>query len=223
MGLEDSRLVKLYKKWDMYGKTLTLTFDGEDTHYTIIGATITLMIVMFMLIYGIFQLETMFKKERTTINLKSTYTDLTRDYANVSLNDYGFDFALQLSLYGNPVYDESYFTYEVENVISWWAEDENGEVKRYKISHDLEMDRCDYYNAPPAEVERLGIDESFYCPRNKDYVIGGTFTAPIYSYLYIKLLKCENTTSSQHCRSDEEIDQYLDQTQLSLYYNNFYF
>lgn len=81
----------------------------------------------------------MIKRQKTTVNLKTTYIDLTRNYDNISLDDYGFDFAFKLTLNGDPIYDRSYFYYEVQNIYSWWAEDENGITKRYKITQDLQM------------------------------------------------------------------------------------
>ena len=145
--------------------------------------------MIFMTVYAVFQLEVLINRTQTTINLKTTYEDLNKKYDNYSLSDQGFDFAFQLAKFGNPVYDETYFYYEAENVNSWWAPDANGIIKRYKTSHDLEIQKCTYYNASQDEVERLGIYQTFYCPKIKDYSIGGAFTSPNYRYLYIKVLK----------------------------------
>jgi len=168
MGFQDfkKKLIlnakKTYKKFDIYGKHLTLTFEGEDTHYTFIGATFTISIMVFMLIYACYQLQTMVKKQRTTVNIKTTYDDLTKNYQNISIGEYGFDFALQMGRFNVPVYDETYFRFVAENVVSWWAPDENGIITRYKTSWDLNITKCDYYNAPKSEIERLGIDQTFY-------------------------------------------------------------
>lgn len=121
---------KAYKRIDIYGKDLTLTLDGEDKHTTYMGATITTAVMVFIAIYATFQLESMFKRERTTVNIKSVYEDLNALYNNYSLSDFGFDFALQVSINGNPVYDERYYEYEVENVNSFWAPDKDGVIKR---------------------------------------------------------------------------------------------
>lgn len=123
----------------MYGKELTLTFMGEDKHNTIVGATLTMLIVIFISIYSSFQLETMINRKSTTVNIKSVYQDLTKHYDNYSLSDYGFDFAMQVSKFGTPVYDETYYNYEVENVNSWWAPNSAGIITRYKTSTDLQM------------------------------------------------------------------------------------
>lgn len=131
----------------------------------------------------------MFKRQRTTVNIKSVYEDLTKHYDNYSLSDYGFDFAFQLSKFGTPVYDESYYYYEAENVNSWWAPDSNGIIKRFKTDTDLKMEPCTFYNASQEEVTRLGINQSYYCPKIKDYSVGGQFSSPNYRYLYIKILK----------------------------------
>ena len=173
----------------MYGKDLTLTFEGEDKHTTYIGATLTAFIVFFILIYTSFQLETMFKRNRTTVNLKTIYEDLTQNYQNISLQDGGFDFALQLSKRGDPIYDETYFRYVVENTGSWWGPDANGIIKRFKVKDDLEMQPCTYYAGDQAEVTKLGIYQSFHCPKKKEYSIAGAFTSNYYRYIYIKIEK----------------------------------
>jgi len=120
MGFQSykSRFLKsmrqVYKKTDIYARDLTLTFEGDDKHTTYVGATLTMGIMIFMLVYAFFQLETMFNKNRTTVNLKSTYQDLTQNYDNISLSDLGFDFALQLYSSGTIDYDESYYNYKVK-------------------------------------------------------------------------------------------------------------
>jgi hypothetical protein len=186
------------------------------------GATITTVIMVFMLIYASFQLETMFKRERTTVNIKTVYEDLNTHYNNYSLDAFGFDFALQLSLFGEPVYDERYYGYEVENVNSFWAPDKNGIIKRAKTSKDLKMAPCKQFNASDAEVTRLGINQSYYCPQIKDYAIGGAFSSPNYRYLYVKVVKCDGKKNPS-CKTDTEIDKYLDQAQVNMFYTNFYF
>jgi hypothetical protein len=180
---------KLYKKADIYGKPLTLTFDGEDTHYTYIGATVTFCIMVFILVYASFQIDVMVNRERTSVNIKTKYEDLTQIYPNISLEDHGFDFAVQLTLFGTPVYDPTYFNFELLRVVSWWGTDANGKVKRYKIDHNLQIGPCEYFAGPQDDVTRLGIYESFHCAKIKNYTIGGTFTAPVYSYLYFRLQK----------------------------------
>lgn len=71
-------------------------------------------------------------------------------------------------------------------------------------------------------MKRLGIDQTFYCPKIKDYTIGGQYTSPNYRYLYIKVMKCDSTKRAD-CKSEADIDTWIDQAQVSLYYNNFYF
>jgi hypothetical protein len=132
-------LKEYYKKVDMYGKDLTLTFNGEDKHTTYVGATLTTVVLVLIGIYSAFQFETMIKREDTTVNIKSIFQDLTKNYENNTMSDFGFDFAMQLSIFGEAFYDETYYNYEVENINSWWAPDENGIIKRYKTSTDLQM------------------------------------------------------------------------------------
>ena len=82
---------------------------GEDKHTTYVGATLTIFIISFMLIYSGFQLEVMFKRQKTTVNVKTSYQDLTKNFGNVSLYDEGFDFAFQIRSDGTYEYDETYF------------------------------------------------------------------------------------------------------------------
>mmetsp|Transcript_33745 Transcript_33745/g.38860 ORF Transcript_33745/g.38860 Transcript_33745/m.38860 type:complete len:118 (+) Transcript_33745:148-501(+) len=117
---------------------------------------------MFVVIYSGFQLQTMFKRERTTVNLKSVYQDLTKEFKNVTMENYNFDFAFQLSINGIPAYDETVYSYKVYNVESWWAPDSNGIIRRFKINNDLKMGPCTKFLGNQVDVERLGINQSFY-------------------------------------------------------------
>ena len=74
----------------------------------------------------------MFTRSNSKVNEKSIYVDLTQTYTNYTLENYGFDFAVQLTLNGVPVYDETYYGYKIYNVESWWAPDKNGVITRYR-------------------------------------------------------------------------------------------
>lgn len=99
----------VYKKFDIYSKDLTLTFNGDDKHTTYVGATFSIFIMVYMMVYALIQVEVMFKRQRSTINVKSIYTDLTKNYENVSMSDNGFDFAMQFKSGSNYDFDLTYF------------------------------------------------------------------------------------------------------------------
>ncbi|CAI2381768.1 unnamed protein product [Moneuplotes crassus] len=216
--------VQTYKSIDIYAKDLTLTFEGEDKHTTYVGATLTTMILIFMIIYAGFQLETMFKRKQTTVNLKSVYQDLTKNYDNISLSDYGFDLALQLSSDGNTTYDESIYKFKVLNINSYWQTNSNGVATRIRQETELPLHICTDYNGTDDDISRLGINKTYWCPQKKDYSIGGSFQAPNYRYVEVQVFKCHSKIGTATCDSDQtKIDEFINNGRLSVAYNNFYF
>ena len=212
----------VYKKWDIYARDLTLTFQGDDKHTTYVGATLTISIILFMLIYAAFQLEVMFKRQRTTVNVKNIHQDLTLNYDNISLYDLGFDFAVQLGSRGNYAYDETYFKLEIINVNSWWETNSDGVAKRFKTKNYLDLHTWTDFKGTPEEISRLGINTTYFWPKEKDFSIGGAFSSPNYRYVQINLYKWQNGTSVIW-KPQDEIDQYLGDARLSFAYRNFYF
>ena len=211
-----------YKKMDLYGKNLTLTFEGEDQHHTYVGATLTTCIMIFLIVYGSFQLQTMFNRSNTKVNEKNIYVDLTTTYTNYTLQNYGFDFAVQLTLNGIPLYDETYFNYKILQVYSYWAPDKNGIITKFKINNNLIVGPWTNYQAEASEIKRLGINKSFYWASIKNYTISGSYAAPVYQYLSFALSTC-TVSGATNCKSASEISTYMKDTQLSLFYTNFYF
>lgn len=78
---------------------------------------------------------------------------------------------MQLTINNAPVYNESYYFYQAENVNSWWAPNANGIITRYKTETKLKMELCSFYNASDVEVKRLGITQTYYCPKVKEYIL----------------------------------------------------
>lgn len=151
-----------YKKCDVYAKDLTLTFNGEDKHTTYVGATMTIGIMIFMGVYALLQLEVMFKRERTTVNVKSAYEDLTLHYENYSLTDFGFDMAVQVSAWGEHEINTRKFNLEFINTNSWWETDSSGVARRFKEKNYMDLKICDDFNGSEEEIARLGINQTYY-------------------------------------------------------------
>jgi hypothetical protein len=62
------------------------------------------------------------------------------------------------------------------------------------------------------------------CITNQDqFKLQGDFYSEVFSYIEIKLKKCLNTTSTNLCKSEEEIDNYFRYQSLSLAMINSYF
>jgi len=58
------------------------------------------------------------------------------------------------------------------------------------------MQICSNYNGTEYDIDRLGLNKTYYCPKVKDYTIGGAYAAPNYRYIEVGVYKCYNATSN---------------------------
>jgi len=100
-----------------------------------------------------------------------------------------FDFAFQLKANGiDYIADPTAFTFQINFVKQIWVV-QNGVSTIQRTKTPLEYEICgdtnlNYENLD--EIKRLGIDK-YYCLKENNYSIAGSFFSPTFHYLEIKL------------------------------------
>jgi hypothetical protein len=64
---------------------------------------------------------------------------------------------------------------------------------------------------------------SLYCINSSDLSLQGDFYSSEFRYMTLRLFKCQNTTKSQGCKSQQAIDAFFTNTKLSVPMVNSYF
>lgn len=92
-----------YKSVDLFGQGVSLTWNGEDTYKTAIGATLSWAILAVMAAYSIYRLYYMITLQNPTISKTSLIKTLEEDVP-WKPQDTGFDFAFGLNSPIDPSY-----------------------------------------------------------------------------------------------------------------------
>lgn len=105
---KNSFLKRLAKKGDIYAKPIELTFKGNQEYKTTLGGFISLVTMIFVIIYLGYNLRIMFKRENTQIKKNTLTTEVDKMLVPEYLSEKNFTFAFRLSDYlgQQNMYDE---------------------------------------------------------------------------------------------------------------------
>ena len=106
------------QNYDMYGKTITFTYKGEDEFKTTFGGCTSIAIIGVIIFYSSLLLKTMLRRDNTTKNTDLLVQDLNNDSQNVSMASTNFSIALGLineddTSNANYISDPTYFSVEM--------------------------------------------------------------------------------------------------------------
>jgi len=86
------RVNNRYKKIDIYGRQLNLTYKGSDTYKTSFGAFVSMFVLALIFAYGAYRSFRLFNRIGPEVSKKVFVRDLSTAEA-FSPSGYGFDFA----------------------------------------------------------------------------------------------------------------------------------
>lgn len=168
----------------MFGQSVSLTWNGEDTFKTSWGAFISWIILIIMTAYTVYRLIYMIMRWNPSI-AKTTLIRGADEDLPFSPQDSGFDFAFG---FGKDLpKDIGFFTvkYVIQEVI-------DGVRNKTKVNFNFKACGNSLFNyTDQTEVTNYHIDE-YLCidNSNMDYQLQGNFYRNDMLYLEIKLWKC---------------------------------
>ena len=90
-----------FKGIDWFGQTIQLTYKGEDSYKTMLGASVSFLLILLLLGFSIFKAYYLFSR----FNPEVTKISLLRDMSDGTVfkpQDTGFDFAFGLNTVIDP-------------------------------------------------------------------------------------------------------------------------
>lgn len=133
---------------------------------------------------------------------------------------YGFDIAFGLD---KPM-NASYGYLQFQQII-YRYETINGTTVRNKYKTTIPITKCGnnfFQGFNQTKVNMYGIP-SLYCINSTEIALQGDYYSSEFKYMTLRLFKCQNTTKSQICKSQSEIDAFFTNTKLSVPMVNSYF
>lgn len=209
------------RKVDLYGKSISIMYRGDDKFKTYLGGIASVIIFLFLVIYSSFLLDVMRKKSTIIFNTTAVIRDLTKDFTNHYLAKHEFAFAVEWTgSMNNLLHPDDNSIVELEIYQHVDTAIGNGKFSSSKVKLDYELcgNKFPYFNQ--TLINHFGIKD-YMCVKAKDYFIGGNIYSDKNSYIEIILKKC--TSRGESCASDEDIKDRVDDTELDIIMIDGYF
>ncbi len=191
---------------DVYGYQPKMLIDNSGYLKSVFGGILSIIMMICVLwSFWIFGNDIVYKKRPNLVT--STYADPTPMETNFNDNNYIITFGLQRPDF-SFFYDEKIYNIKVENnYITRYPNNsvayETNEIETIRCSQKkFEILYDDYF-------ANLDLN-NLACFKNGSFKLDGFFGTKIWKFMYIKIQKCQNSTSNNnHCKSPEEIEKEL--------------
>lgn len=210
----------LYNHLDYFSQPVQLMFDNERKYSSVIGKFLSIIIYIMTIILIINSWDSLTNRRNPKTSTTNFYIENAPLINFTKFNPVYIPYLLDINF--NPIQDSSYLTIEMNQFM----------VNRYQNGSadfnylPLKKSNCSVYK----EVFRQKNAEKEYynnfveqgvCTNFKDreIIIGGTFTNKYFSNINIRVKRCQNSSeSSVVCKSPMEIDQKIKGSYFQLYY-----
>ena len=204
---------------DLYGFKPHLFINGYFKKGTAIGIIFSIFTWIFMIAITVYYCNKLFiNKELTT--LTSVRSATSSDYIYMNKDNFIFAYALEDPGYNLYVDEEIYYT---EVFYKHGVRNSKGQFD-YSDATQLFPERCSksYFGDQFQDLIKNFPFNNMYCIKNLNHNLTGSFAADEYSFLVLNMYPCKNTTNKK-CKTQEELDYYLDGAFFTFQYQNFIF
>ena len=157
------RGLSFIKGFDMYGKDIVLTYEGDDKYRTHVGGFASIVVKGVIITYIIYLFYVMFTKRDTSVSVSSLVNDVSKDVEILKPGQKGFDFAFSYTASEvDYLNDPTYFEFSMRQVEQEWLNTTGASsINRNKTGIPYEKCGENFSHDDQDQVKRLGINE-FY-------------------------------------------------------------
>ena len=204
---------KMKNQFDMYGYSPYLFIGGYKRNGSFLGLLSTLLsIIVGCLFSSYFIIEFANKKKFTVITSETNPEGI--DSIKLTKNTSFFSFYLQDPISYKPIMDESIYYPKV----FYKTAKRNNKEGFIWTQKSLEFGKCELKDFHE-NFQKLFINydlKNMYCVKNLNELIKGVFTKDEYSFIFVEFYECKNTTEKFNCKSQNEINYYLNGTFMAI-------
>ena len=199
---------KFFKTIDQFGKKPRFYYNKNEEKNTLIGGIITILYIFVLTAFTIYKLNRLI--ERKDVKFYDSFDYINKSSINLTIDNFYGGFGLEDPETYDPFIDETiYYPKAYFKKAERLNDDWNWTV------HEVELERC--------KIEKFGKFfkndfsskgvSNLYCFKEMNETFIGHFSADLYSFFFIELYPCKNTTeNNNHCKPIEEINYYLNGT-----------
>ncbi|CAI2363146.1 unnamed protein product [Moneuplotes crassus] len=209
---------------DMFSKPISLTFQGKHNFASFFGGVVTMGLMAFLLIYGIFLSIQMFTRSATNKSKNSIKRDQisVSDYYDFGYDDLSFAILMEDEINYTPFIDPTYLN--MSTILLEYSFDlTTGYFSRKEVEENMHV--CNE-NFPKVNDELTAFRQFFmstsYCPVQTNFSVGGSIFFNTYKTVRVIIKKCVNGTSVV-CKPNTEIEAKLKDLRANFMISSKYF
>ena len=198
---------------DLFGKPPELYFKGKPKKVSFIGTFLTLLYFVLYVVIFVYKLIKMINKDEVTFYETYAYSDIPSIHITNEIFYGGF------ALGDPPFIDETIYYPEVKY---YRGARENGKMIYY-VEQDVEVEVCkpEKFSLKYQDLIKDLPLNNLYCVKNMDFEFEGYGYLDKYSYVEIKIYRCNNQTKEGiPCQNLSTIDKYLYTNALQFYFQD---
>ena len=198
---------------DLYGFKPQLFIGGYERNGSLLGLISTIASIIMCISISIYFFLKLFSTNEFTV-ITSEITPEGIESIELSNNTFYFNFALEDPITYKPFIDESIYYPKIYYKLAQRDVNE-GFIWIEKI---LDYGPCEL-NDFGKNYHKFFISHNlsnYYCIKNLNETIKGVFHKNEYSFVFVELFQCKNSSEKNNCKSQSQIDYYLDGTFISI-------
>ena len=202
------KIVSIIKSSDIYGKEPSLYYKGEEKKSFLLGGILSIIYIIIYILFLIYQFLKFWNKEDFIFYDTFSYNENTPPSISVTKDKFFGGFAIENESTYDPFIDETIYKPKAFFKIK----DRRNKEKWVENSTEINLITCnqtsfgEFYKS---KFKGNALD-NLYCFENVNQTLIGHYIYDYYSFFYIQLFPCKNSTENNNkCKPKEIIEKYL--------------
>ena len=202
---------KFLKNIDIFDKSFELYYKGKSKKSTYIGSIFTICYGVIYFSFFLYKILRMINKRDITFYDTTAHLEEIPEIDATNENFYG-GFALEHpETYDNFIDESIYYPKAYYKIGRLEGDDWIWTIK------EIELEKCQLEKFGSTYKDKFKNKKlnNLYCFKNVNDKLLGHFSYDYYSFYFIQLFPCRNTTENSKCQTREKMDYYLKSTFVS--------
>ena len=210
------------RSFDIYGKSISFTYKGEDQYKTLMGGCITIVIKVLMVVFAWNLALSMLNRNNTISSVNTIINDIRQDNELLNLTDTEFSFIIRAhyklnNRFRRLVRNDTIFSLSV-NQYTRSGSSENDNVNRTANPINIGLWSNEYFNASSAFDSIFQTGGALLWLDSYDFELKGNKLSSEFKYVDVTISKCQNSSESRiPWKPDSVIQEAIDSLQVSVF------
>lgn len=191
--MSNSLIQRVLKEFDYFGVQINFSYMSREKYRTAIGGIGFIIFLIVSLFYTVINLLPLLKRQKMSVIYYKTQLSETDA---INLRNYSTNFAVGVSScvkLENYADFWEYFSLEINHVTLKLV---NGKSEKVRVPMEIGLcEEADLNNQFDSSFDSLGL-KNYYCLKNTNFTIEGTYVSPLYKYIEIKIKAKDKTNST---------------------------